>query len=166
MKTPRPAKGLTQLKLVGEITPHVNITDVRLIRVDGRVWPAWDPETVQKVQLNLTHRSKCRQEETTLFAEVHFKLSGVVAENVSKKVVSLSAVFELSYSVSREAQLTPKQLDAFARINVLYNAWPYWRELAQDVSARMGLPRLIVPVFRVGQPPVKPPAKSANPTKS
>ncbi|MBI2458591.1 MAG: hypothetical protein HYW08_08820 [candidate division NC10 bacterium] len=66
--------------------------------------------------------------------------------------MNLSAVLELSYRLSKEIELTPQQLRAFGKVNALYNAWPYWREIVQTTVARMGLPRLIVPVFRVARP--------------
>ncbi len=79
-------------------------------------------------------------------------MSGIQEQDVTKKVMDLSAVLELSYRLSKEVALTPKQLKAFANINALYNAWPYWRELVQTTTARMGLPRLVVPVFRIARP--------------
>ena len=39
--------------------------------------------------------------------------------------------------------------EAFAQVNAVFNAWPYWRELVQASLARMSMPALTVPVFRV-----------------
>jgi hypothetical protein len=143
---------VSQLGMVGQITPHVEIVDVRLVQTTGRIWPDWDPTSHPKIQLNITHKSRCKQKDTTLLAEVDFRLSGSVADDPAKKVVSLSAVLELTYKLSKEVDLTPRQLNAFGNLNVLYNAWPYWREFVQDMAARMGLPRLVVPVFRIARP--------------
>ena len=41
------------------------------------------------------------------------------------------------------------QLKAFGQINAVFNAWPCWRELVQAPLARMSLPTLTMPVFRV-----------------
>jgi preprotein translocase subunit SecB len=35
-------------------------------------------------------------------------------------------------------------------LNGVFHVWPYWREMVQNTLARMGLPPLILPVFRVG----------------
>jgi hypothetical protein len=50
-----------------------------------------------------------------------------------------------------EAQLFSRRraASAFATINEVFNAWPCWREYVQNVVARMGLPSITVPVFRV-----------------
>ena len=149
---------LSQLRTVGEITPHVDIVDVRLIRLDSRVSPSWATEEFPKLQLDLARKSRCGQRGRFLVAEVRFTLSGAAADDASRKFVLLNATFELRYSINREVALTKQQLSAFAQVNVLYNAWPYWRELVQDMAARMGLPRLVVPVFRVARPTTGSPA--------
>ena len=57
--------------------------------------------------------------------------------------------FELSYQVPNGEKFSPEELKAFAEFNAVFNAWPYWRELVQTSLARMSLPVLTVPVFRV-----------------
>jgi hypothetical protein len=64
--------------------------------------------------------------------------------------VEIEARFILEYELDDEADLTEDELRHFGYFNGTFNAWPYWREYAQEASARLGLaPRLIVPVFRV-----------------
>lgn len=150
--TKKVPKELSQLKTVGAITPHVEIADVRLVRLDCRLTPSWPEGGASKIRLDLAHTSRCEQRGECLAAEVRFSLTGVSTDDASKKIVILNAAFELVYNINREVALTKQQLSAFAQVNVLYNAWPYWRELVQDMAARMGLPRLVVPVFRVARP--------------
>ncbi|HEX9883411.1 MAG TPA: hypothetical protein VGA79_05555, partial [Desulfobaccales bacterium] len=35
------------------------------------------------------------------------------------------------------------------KINPISNAWPYWREFVQSMSARMGFPALTVPLLEI-----------------
>lgn len=63
--------------------------------------------------------------------------------------VSIEATFLLTYEVKGSETLDPAHAEAFARINGIYNAWPYWREYVQSVTSRMGLPGLTLPVFRL-----------------
>ena len=37
----------------------------------------------------------------------------------------------------------------FLTINPISNAWPYWREFVQSMSARMGFPALTVPLLEI-----------------
>ena len=57
--------------------------------------------------------------------------------------------FELSYRLPTEESFSSEELQAFARVNAVFNAWPYWRELVQTALARMSMPVLTVPVFRL-----------------
>lgn len=62
----------------------------------------------------------------------------------------IEARFVLQYTLSEPDEVTEDQLTHFAVFNGTFNAWPYWREYAQQASLRLGLtPPLIVPVLRV-----------------
>ena len=64
-------------------------------------------------------------------------------------IFSVEASFRLTYRTSEAGLLTPPVLEAFAMTNGVYNAWPYWREFAQNTTARMGIVPVILPVFRL-----------------
>jgi preprotein translocase subunit SecB len=53
-----------------------------------------------------------------------------------------------------------EDVDRFARMNGVYNAWPYLRELIQSTTLRMGLSPLTLPLYKVVSPvgPAKGPA--------
>lgn len=42
-------------------------------------------------------------------------------------------------------------LEEFGRYNVAYHVWPYWREYVQSVCARIGVPPIPVPMYRLPQ---------------
>lgn len=60
---------------------------------------------------------------------------------------SVVAVIALNYGLS--APVDDADAEAFARINAVFNAWPYWRELVQSTVVRMGFPSPHVPLLRV-----------------
>lgn len=64
--------------------------------------------------------------------------------------VGLYAAFELAYALSSQEGLRYQDLESFAGVNSVFNAWPYWRELAYSATARMGIPNpLLVGVLTV-----------------
>jgi hypothetical protein len=67
-------------------------------------------------------------------------------------VILIEAQFLLVYSVPSTEGIEDRNLSAFVEINGVYNAWPYWREYVQNVSVRMGLPPITVPVYRIPEP--------------
>jgi hypothetical protein len=65
------------------------------------------------------------------------------------------AVFEANFVLVYDIVAFPPEkeretfFEAFAEINGKYNAWPYLRELVQSLSSRLGLPGLVLPVYRL-----------------
>jgi hypothetical protein len=75
-------------------------------------------------------------------------------ENESEMPVSIKATFVLFYAVDSFDGIEDEHLKAFSGMNGVFNAWPYWRELVQNVTGRMGLTiPIVVPVLRLGQTP-------------
>ncbi len=69
-------------------------------------------------------------------------------ESDEEPALSIDCTFILAYTASELETLSEAEVRAFAEINGVFNAWPYWREFVQNTAARMGLPRIVVPVFR------------------
>jgi hypothetical protein len=63
--------------------------------------------------------------------------------------IEIRAGFELTYRVAEGAELAEEDLANFAVANGTLHAWPYWRELADDITMRMHVPRLVVGVFKI-----------------
>src|SRR5208282_1041605 len=67
----------------------------------------------------------------------------------SGTILSVSTTVELRYQLPRGSSFSAADLRRFATVNGVYNAWPYWRELIQNLSVRMNLPPLTLPLFRI-----------------
>ena len=63
-------------------------------------------------------------------------------------IILIDCTLVLEYEAKAVGDLPAANLRAFAETNGVFNAWPYWREFAQSMAARMGIPRLVIPVFR------------------
>lgn len=66
----------------------------------------------------------------------------------SRPLLHLRATAELVYARRPETKVADADVEAFASINVPFNAWPYWREFTQTSLARLGLPVFPLPLFR------------------
>lgn len=60
---------------------------------------------------------------------------------------NLTAVFALNYQL--RGSVEEADAEAFARVNAVFNAWPYWRELVQSTISRMGFPAPLIPLLRL-----------------
>ncbi|MDQ6768959.1 MAG: hypothetical protein M3Z54_03110 [Gemmatimonadota bacterium] len=112
-----------------------------------------DPlELPEEVVLSQSHRTRYELPEKhpgKIFVTVEFDCNGAGGPpSGDTQRLKLSAIYLLIYSHPDLTSLPAESLEAFARLNGVYNAWPYWRELIQTVSGRIGLGPLVVPVFR------------------
>jgi preprotein translocase subunit SecB len=80
-----------------------------------------------------------------LRAKHHFELT---APGNSKKdfLVKISCTFVLRYSTQQE--LSEDFLEIFIERNVPLNTWPYFRELVQNMTQRMNIPPLTLPLLK------------------
>lgn len=88
-----------------------------------------------------------------LTVEVGFQLvynPEAVGADLSARDYSVSAtsVFHLTYSLP-VIGLRAEDIEAFAEINGVVDALPYWRALVQSMLPSMGVHKLLVPVFRL-----------------
>jgi hypothetical protein len=149
----REPKEVSQLKLAAQVSRHVQIEEVRLIRASARRSPGIAVTEGEMAIFHRLHETTFKQKGADLIIEIRFGLQGVGKDDPSRKLFELSAAFELTYKLDRETTFPAAQLRGFSSVNGAYNAWPYWREFVQNTAVRMGLPRLVVPVFRVPRRP-------------
>jgi len=59
----------------------------------------------------------------------------------------IEATFVLIYNLLEPIDTTETDIQTFGQMNGLLNIWPYWRELVQSSTSRMGLPPIRVPLL-------------------
>ncbi len=133
------------------VSTRVQLTDVRLTGCECEQKP---PAGKGKRFYNISTSAKASPdaEGSRLVVTTDFRLEAFLDENDPKPVLAIRASFLLIYEVRDFEGLTEEGFQQFADLNGVFNAWPYWREFVQNTVGRMGLPPLIIPVFRVISP--------------
>lgn len=67
----------------------------------------------------------------------------------SRVKAELSATFAAEYLITRDQRPDGEALKEFQAQNVLFHVWPYWREYVQHMCARLRLPDIVLPMFRL-----------------
>lgn len=144
----------TDFGLAQSIAKDVNLVSVTLFSadLDSRVDPLRPP-----LELQLEHGYRARYELRTkapehVYVFIDFKFEAVPAQEAdepSKDVLSLTATYLAVYELPTANERDEKALQYFAQLNGTYNVWPYWRELVQTVTGRVGLASFVVPVLRL-----------------
>ena len=106
-----------------------------------------------KKRYKITHSARIEVDKANgricVWPKFHFEAFN---EDQDQAVITVNATFLLIYSINCCAGLVQRGYQQFANMNGIYNAWPYWREFVQATIARMGLPALVLPVFRIMEP--------------
>jgi hypothetical protein len=150
-------------KLPSRIVRTVDIDRVRLVEVNAkaRISSAanlGEAEFAFGVGARIAKHSK---EEGT-FVVVATIDARVLSESPEQlnPAVSIKTSYELTYALPKGFNVSRRELNAFAKTNGIFNAWPYWREHIQALFARMDLPQPTLPAYLIDSGPARRPRPS------
>jgi hypothetical protein len=143
------------LKQVSAVAPKVEIRSIQLVQSNCTVDDVTGPtegETESKHRVTFDYTP-----DGLLAVRVQFTLNGKPVGG-GKNFLSILATFRLLYESTEpeesDLRTFPKdQMDAFIHTNAVHNAWPYWREFAQNLTVRAGLPPLTLPLLKLRKAP-------------
>jgi hypothetical protein len=148
----------TNIQRAGIVARHVQLHSVTLrdAQLDSQIDPLEVPEDLELTQGYRARFEHNDSHQDHLYVFVDFQLTaGPAAQDKTEADatgVRLKATYLLVYQLSQGVEQPEDALAHFAELNGAYNAWPYWRELVQSVTGRVGLTAIVIPVFR---PPVR-----------
>lgn len=119
------------------------------------------PSEAGKVVVEISHSARAESLPGRSAFQVVFDGKAALrpAEGESTEpALEVQVEIELRYAFPKGTEFTPEELAAFAGLNGVFNAWPYFREFLQSATTRMGLPQFVLPVFRVRKAPKAKPA--------
>lgn len=123
----------------------------------------YEKDSMPKMQLDTKTDAvvELRADGQALLVKVKFEIVASNAGTVgSESNVQVAGVFALEYARAiKDAKCDAASLELFGRINGVYNAWPYIREIVSNAFSRLGYPRLTMePLIINPQPPEPAPA--------
>jgi preprotein translocase subunit SecB len=87
------------------------------------------------------------RDDNTCVVTLEYQLAAAYAGQ-KEKVLSVEATYEVTYKVS--VPMTDEMFGVFSKTSLPLNTWPYFREFANSILTRMGLPGLTLPVLKAG----------------
>jgi hypothetical protein len=137
-----------EMEAFSKIVKQVELLDLRLARCESHL-VALEGEPPEKLnqQINVTPFGD--KENKTLQYAITFNLTGGTAQGEQEvPALFVQAMFVLKYSVESLDGLTKELIQQFGQLNGIFNAWPYWREFVQNLTCRMGLPGIRIPLLK------------------
>lgn len=103
--------------------------------------------------IQVGHRGKLSVEhKKTLRTTLQFTFRATEKESRGKPLLVIAATFIAEYEMAEGFNPSSEDLNSFLHANAVFNCWPYWREYVHSTAARMNLPPLTLPFFRVRTP--------------
>lgn len=142
---------MVELSRLSKIVSVVQIEGVRLCEAHCRsaVQPS---DTAEAIRVKTSRKALLAHgpgDDGSLRIEVTLALEVHSADEEEELQADVRGTFELTYQIPADETFSSEELEAFGQINAVFNAWPYWRELVHASLARMSMPILTVPVFRL-----------------
>ncbi len=149
-------------KLIGAVAQHVQLVAVNCRDFSARRMLDLDTFGKKDVRFKTNHSADGLRDleasQIVVVAKFEFRCDALETGQEEACVAQMSATLSLRYDVAKEEldKITPEAVQAFARFNGMFNAYPYWRELLQSSMGRLGLPGVTAPVYRIPRPAPRP----------
>jgi hypothetical protein len=143
---------------VARISTQAELKDIRLsfLHADwteraGPIPRDWTTNAVMGFSTDafLDRASKVLTVECGFIAVYAPDQEGGALPNPKDAPLELHARFELTYELRDIAAIEDADPDHFALANGVLHAWPYWREIAQTTTVRMGFAPLLVGTVKI-----------------
>jgi preprotein translocase subunit SecB len=127
------------------VLDEINLVDAQISR---------DPLISSPEALTLEHRCstkilQSKEDKNILHILCNFGVVAFSGKSTDKILMSIEATLCTSYVLKPISDFNPADIEYFAKINPIYNAWPYWREFVQSMTIRMGFPALTIPLLKI-----------------
>lgn len=133
-----------------KVGPKATIVDVRLVEHAAK---AREVTRDSPSLMRTGHGHKVVREEDNRGIRVFVSFKTDVAHDTEESrqspPITISATYALTYAVEDLASFDDEDLSAFAEINGMFNAWPFWRELFHSMMGRMGFEPSTMHTLRV-----------------
>jgi hypothetical protein len=143
----------------------VGLEDIYL--VEAKIWrkPGGIPPEVlalqHKCSTEIIYPKEHKGRSDLYITLCKFWVTAIKDKSPNKPVMKIEASFYISFSYDLDdpdfKDIKPRDLEEedislfqyLYEITPISTAWPYWRELVQNMSTRMGFPALMVPFLKI-----------------
>jgi len=146
--TPAKAFQNIDMEAVSRIARNATLEEIYLVESKIKSHPInRDPKGIIIEQKCGTELFNIDSDNNIIHILCNFLVVAYSKENRKNVLMSIEASFASSYQIDTLEKFNKNEINMFVRINPLYNTWPYWRELVQNFTMRMGFPALVVPLL-------------------
>jgi preprotein translocase subunit SecB len=129
------------LAAVSRVARNIDLRDIRVIQVAASCSPAPDGPLEPQITFDCKG-ALVGPDQLNVACDYTLKVNAAGVEAATVKVMYL-----LVYEVAGNTP-TEHDVEQFAQVNGVYHSWPFLRQFLFDLTAKMGMPPLTLPVFQ------------------
>lgn len=143
----------SETKQFRNLTAIVELANIRPIELTAAVIGP-PPSTDATIELSLQSSIRIDRSSPVEFSvAVRFEL-GARKEGEKQEYAQFAYSATASYTLPAGAQIENNEIRPFAQHNTMIHVWPYMRAFVQSACGQLGIPPVVVPVFRVTGAPM------------
>lgn len=127
------------LQAVSRVARNIDLRDIRVVQVLASLSPTSEGSLEPKITFDCKG-SMVEPDQLNVICDYTLTVSGAGA--------NVRVMYLLVYEVSGSTP-TEQDVEQFAKVNAVYHSWPFLRQFLYDLTSKMGLPALTLPVFQV-----------------
>lgn len=140
---------------VTEIAKRASLKTINLVRGSSEFVEALAPgEGIENLQVSLRAGGSRHDAPGSIVCGFGIDVAAQTKGAKPKTVARFSCDYAGVYEVRDEGfynSLSDRDIAVFAGYNTGFHTWPYAREFVQSMAARMGLPAVVLPLFRAAE---------------
>jgi hypothetical protein len=144
-----------QLQKAKRLIAGAGIGGVRLVEASAKVRFRESDEVPAGSKVSVSTGTQVKEaprEDGTFFVLAMADVKLLKPEVKGEPFLAVKAVFEVTYRLPEGLKASREELEAFAAVNGVFNAWPYFREYVQTTTARMNVTPIVLPLFKLPKP--------------
>ena len=113
---------------------------VRLVGYGANTLQVVKEDRPLAVEISMSGTASQNEDKKRLVVDVSFAVNfKVKPEPKGEYLANFTGKYQLVYSSESPCNIEEKQLEHFIKGTSVKDLWPYWRELVQETSTRMGI---------------------------
>lgn len=141
----------TDCRAYNAFVESARIDELRLVKLTSSVSVDVAEGENLKVEVLPKYRRSLPASSGQLHCDIRFELRirRTDADEEAAPVLSLDAEYHARYSTAEGEEPSDDIADLFVQRNGVFNAWPFFRELAFNISTRSGVGPVLTPLFKL-----------------
>ena len=99
------------------------------------------------IELKIKEKPSYVVEDNNLVVSYSYELQGI-SSNDNSRFFKIKSIFKIIYIVENTSEINDEFFEIFSHFTLEMLLWPYFRELVQNITSRMSIPPLTLPMKR------------------